>query len=93
VSLWQTPVSVQPGEKTADAAPGKRNAGVGSAIIKIDGVPVRADGLSAGENDVIDVSDTFIGGFRSEYPGISALQANLWLLQIEEREAKAINAA
>jgi hypothetical protein len=72
-SLWQTRVFVQPGEKTADAGPDKRDAGVGRSVIKIDGISVRVYGLSARKDDIINVSDTFIRGFWSEYPGIPAL--------------------
>jgi len=86
-----TQIGVQPREETADAARGQRNAGIGRAVIKSYGIPVRADGLPTRENDIVDISATFIWRFRTEYPRNSALQAYLRPLQIEERQPQAID--
>ena len=74
-----------------DAARGQRNAGVGRTVIQIDRISIRADGLPAGEDNILDVSTALIPGSWTEDPGIPALQADLRLLQIEERQPQAID--
>jgi hypothetical protein len=45
----------------------------------MNSVTVSADGLTAREDNVANVTTTFIWSFGAEYPGISALQTSLWL--------------
>ena len=75
---------IQVPKKSADATSSQGHAGVSRSVIKINGVSVRADGLTTGENDVADISSALVWGFRPKYPGISALQAHIWLLEIEQ---------
>ena len=82
----------QPGEKSSNAARGQRHAGVGRAVVKANGIPIRVDRLPAWENHPTDISAAFIGSFGTEYPGIAPLQAYLRLLEIEERDSETINA-
>jgi hypothetical protein len=57
----------------------------------VNGVPVGADRLPARKDDAVHISGGFIRGFRAEYLRVAALQAYLRLLEIEKRNAKAVN--
>src|ERR1035437_3014331 len=86
-------IRLQPGEKTTDAAGGHRHAGICRTVIKVDGVSICADGLSARKHNSLHVSAQLIRGFRAEHAGVSPLQAYIRMFQIEERQTQAINAA
>src|ERR1035437_2321548 len=86
-------IRLQPGEQTTDAAGGHRHAGICRSVIKMNGVSIRADGLSARKHNSLHVSAQLIWCFRAEHPGVRPLQAYIWMFQIEERQTQAINAA
>ena len=77
----------------ADAACSQRHAGVTSAVVEVDSVAVGANGLAAWKDNVLYISATFIRGLRAEHPGVTTLETNLRMLEIEEGEAKAIDAS
>ncbi len=92
-SLCLTTIGIQPGKQAADAPCRQGNAGISSTVIQIDRVSISPDSLSARKHNVIHVSTTFITRLRAEDPGISALQTDLRLFKIEERQAEAIDAS
>ena len=59
------------------------DAGVGCAVVNIEGVAIQTHRISARENHVVDIAATFVVGFCSEYLGIASQQAFVWLLKIE----------
>jgi len=51
---------------------------------------IGADGLSAGKYNVLHTPIALIGSLWSEHPGVSSLQAYVWPIEVEEREAHAL---
>jgi hypothetical protein len=66
-------MQIQPRKKSVDAAGSQGHAGVSRSVVEENSISIRADCLATGENDVADIASTLIWGFRSKYPGISAL--------------------
>lgn len=56
-------------------------------------VTVQPDRLPAREDDILDISAALIRRFRTEDPRVPALQANLRILQIEQRQTNPVDAA
>jgi hypothetical protein len=46
-------------------------------------IAVGSNGLSTREYDIAHITFPFVSSLRSEHPGITALQTNLWFVQIE----------
>src|ERR1700730_5918519 len=59
-------VGFEPGQHLVDAAGGEAHAGVCTAVVEVDRVAVWADGVAAGEDDVVDVSEALVGLFGPE---------------------------
>ena len=85
-------IRIEPFKEATDACSGKGNAGIGCSVVNVDGVAIGGDGLAAREDDVMDVSDALVGSFRTEDPRVSALQADLRLVEVKKSEAQAIDA-
>ena len=92
-SVSDAGICIQPREETTHACRGQSDAGIGRSVIEVDGVAIRADGLTAREHDVVHISDALVGGFGTEDPFVSAFEADLGLVDVKEREAEAIDAS
>src|SRR5579871_1932177 len=84
---------MEPIEQDANAAGGEGDAAVGGAVVHRDRIAVVADGLAAGEDDVVDVALALVLFFGREDPLIAAQQTALGALQVEERESQPVNRA
>jgi hypothetical protein len=76
-------MGVEPREESANAAGSQCHARVSRSVIEINGVFVFTNRLSAWEHDIADIPASLVWGFRPEYPRVSTLQANIWLVEIE----------
>src|ERR1700722_570175 len=83
VTVFRVAVGVEPVQKRADAAVRQSDTGVSGAVVEIDRVAVRRDGVATREHDVLNISKTLGVGLRSKHPGISSDQAFVRLLEIK----------
>jgi hypothetical protein len=84
---------VEPGKESFNAASGQRHAGVAGPVVKIDGVPVVPDGLPARKDHLGDISVPLVWGLRAEDPAVSALQAYIRPVEVEQSQTETVNAA
>ena len=76
-------IRIQPGEECADAAGGQCHARIAGSVVKVDRISIRADSLSAGKYDILDVSLSLVRSFWTEHPRVSPFQADIWLFEVE----------
>jgi hypothetical protein len=76
-----------------DATSSQRHAGISRSVIKKNGVSILADGLTTWKDDIANIASSLVWGFWPKNPGITALQAHIWLLKIEQSESQAIDAS
>ena len=86
-------VCVQPGQKAANAAARQRDARIGGAVVKIDGVSIGCHRVAARKHNVLHIAMTLVVRLRRKDPGISSNQALVGLFQIKEGQAKPIDGA
>src|SRR2546430_1860816 len=79
-----TPVVVQPVKEFSNASRRQRDAGIRRAVVEIDRVTVGADGVSARECDIADVSVALVIRFGPEDPRIPAKETLIGLVEREE---------
>jgi hypothetical protein len=84
-------IQFQPREKTADASSGHGHTRVSCSVIKMNGVSICSDGLPARKDNIANVASSFLGSLWTEHPRVSSLQADVWIVQIEKREAEAVD--
>src|SRR5437016_2946159 len=84
-------VGVEPIQERADAATRQSNTRIGGAVIKIDGVLIRANRVTAGKYDVLHISVAFIVRLGRKHPGIPANQALVRFLKVEQSQAEPID--
>ena len=87
------PVTFQPVEHLADAAGGQRDARVGGAVVEPKGVAVGLDRVSAGKHNVVYVAKALVVGLGAEHPGVAATQTLLGRVEIQQRQADAVEFA
>jgi len=75
---------MQPIQERANAAGCEGHAGVGTSIIEVDTIAIRADGLAAREDYVTDVAYHLVHGLRPEDPLVAPQQAMLRPFEIEQ---------
>jgi len=71
---------------STNAALSQGNGAVGSAIVEVDAVAIRPQGVSTREYDIIDVAVALVLRLRPNHPRISTQQRLPRTLQIEERQ-------
>jgi len=86
-------VVVEPGKESANAASCRRHAGVAGPVVEIDGISVGPNGLPARKDDLGDISVPLVYGLGAEDPAVSALQAHIRLVEVEQSETETVNAA
>jgi len=84
---------LQPGEKSTNAAGGHGHARICCSVIEVNGVTIRSNCLSAGKDDIPNISRPLIVGFGAKHPGIPSLQADIRPINVEEREPQTIDTA
>ncbi len=86
-------VLLQPVEQRAEAGGGDPDAGVRLPVVHAERVAVGEQGGTAREHDVVDVAHPFGEVARPEHPRVAAQQAAVRVVQVEEREAVAVQDA
>src|SRR5260370_6224484 len=84
---------MQPRKKSTDAASSHGHTRVTCPVIEVNAISIRADGLSTREYNVENVTSSLIWSFWTEHPRVSSLQTDIWLVEVEKSETKAIDAA
>ena len=89
----RTPVRIEPLQDLANAPRSYGDRSICGAVVEVQRVAVAADGLAAGEGDVVDVALRFVDRFRAEDPFVSAQEELGGLFEVEEGHAQSIEAA
>ena len=93
LGMFLAGIQVESGQQPTDAPGCQRNAGIAGAVIQIDRVSIRADRLSAGEDDIFHIPVTLVLSLRPEHPRVSALQADARILKVKQRRAQTVSLA
>src|SRR5712691_3697708 len=84
-------VFLKPSQQSAHTAGGEANTRICRAVIKVDSVAIRSNGVATRKDDIVDVPAHFVGFLWSKDPLIAALQAKLRRLQIKESQSQPVD--
>lgn len=81
---------VEPAQELTNASGRAGYARVCSAVVEVEGVPIRSDGVTARKGHAAHVSIALVFSFGPENPGIFAKQALVRFVECKERNSEAV---
>src|ERR1700694_4547068 len=86
-------IGIEPTEERAHAGPSQSDRTVRSSVIDIQSIAVGIHHITAREDNIVNVTVALIVGFRPKDPRISPQQALCGILELEQRQAQAVQTA